>query len=831
MLYSLPPRNMSNTCCNNDERRIAVLQHPLVNGIDFIEVVDDPADPDDIRQTVLLVHFLKEIQPDTFAPENILISGGERITNILTIEVARADLSLPPVANGATNVLAVKLNRAGDFSTYRLQLVGEAGTSDPPGGFDPVLSVIDFSFKVACPNEFDCASTSDCTTTKIIEQPTINYLAKDYAGFRQLMLDRMALTIPGWKERNPADMGIMLVELLAYAGDYLSYRQDVVATEAYLGTARQRISVKRHARLVDYKMHDGCNARTWVHLEVADGISGIILPGNNNVGGVKFVTTVPGKPAIIKRDTAVADELFNSTGYEVFEPMHDLELNYRLNKLSFYTWGKRQSHLKEGSTVATIDGHIDGLPGKILILREEANSHTFEKADADILKRHAVLVMTYRHEYDILGENPADPADPAGRPVTTITWNEEDALPFSLCLSTINKKGEPVVTAGMLGNIVLADHGHSITEELTYSKDNRSPALKDTPVTNGALFDTTANTASAMISPGPQQAKPLIGLYEKNEAALLWEPVADLISSRFNSRHFVAETDNEGRTHLRFGNDISGRKPPEGIGFNTIYRIGNGQKGNIATGALTHLVSNDPAINAGNIISITNLTPGTGGTEPETMEEVKYKAPVAFRRQERAVTTADYEEKSKACNKYIQRSAATLRWTGSWRTVFLSVDTYGQKSVDNLFISKLKNDLEKYRMAGQDLAIEKPDYVSLDIEIDICVLPGYSRSDITVTILQKLSNKNLSNGETGFFHPDNFSFGQPVYLSKLYAVVQKQTGVATVTIKKFQRLGINSSEALNTGRLNMGRTEIARLDNDPNAFEKGVLTINLSGGN
>ena len=55
-----------------------------------------------------------------------------------------------------------------------------------------------------------------------------------------------------------------LVELLAYSADQLSYYQDAVATEAYLGTARRRASVRRHARLVDYAMHDGANARAWV---------------------------------------------------------------------------------------------------------------------------------------------------------------------------------------------------------------------------------------------------------------------------------------------------------------------------------------------------------------------------------------------------------------------------------------------------------------------------------------------------------------------------------------------------------------------------------------
>ena len=86
------------------------------------------------------------------------------------------------------------------------------------------------------------------------------------------ILDRLAVTAPAWKERHAADLGMVLAELLAYAGDHLSYRQDAVATEAYLKTARRRISVRRHLRLVDYRLHEGCNARAWVHVAVANRV-------------------------------------------------------------------------------------------------------------------------------------------------------------------------------------------------------------------------------------------------------------------------------------------------------------------------------------------------------------------------------------------------------------------------------------------------------------------------------------------------------------------------------------------------------------------------------
>jgi len=164
----------------------------------------------------------------------------------------------------------VTVDKAGDFSCYKLclyELEKDGDTSDIPlKEFDPRYVCATFSFKVDCPGTLDCKDENICPP-ETRDEPEINYLTKDYASFRQLILDRMALLMPDWRERHVPDIGIALVEVLAYAGDYLSYYQDAVATEAYLDTARLRISVRRHARLVDYFMHEGCNARAWVCLK------------------------------------------------------------------------------------------------------------------------------------------------------------------------------------------------------------------------------------------------------------------------------------------------------------------------------------------------------------------------------------------------------------------------------------------------------------------------------------------------------------------------------------------------------------------------------------
>jgi hypothetical protein len=259
-------------CC--EPRRLDVIKlSGTANGIEFLEVRDHLEPVQALRQRTLFVRLLRP--GFTLTPDNVLIDGGERLP-VIPVEWVAAGDDLPPGTDPALvegiedlpRTLVVRTTVFGDFSRYTLHLRASSGSEQPPGGFDPRLSKIEFSFKVECPSDFDCAETTICPPEPQ-SKPDIDYLAKDYTGFRRLMLDRLNLLTPGWTERSPADAGVALIELLAYAADNLSYRQDAIANEAYLATARNRVSVRRHARLVDYVLHDGCNARVWVHVAVA----------------------------------------------------------------------------------------------------------------------------------------------------------------------------------------------------------------------------------------------------------------------------------------------------------------------------------------------------------------------------------------------------------------------------------------------------------------------------------------------------------------------------------------------------------------------------------
>jgi len=221
--------------------------------------------------------------------------------------------------------------------------------------------------------------------------------------------------------------------------------------------------------------------------------------------------------------------------------------------------------------------------------------------------------------------------------------------------------------------------------------------------------------------------------------------------------------------------------------------------------------------------------PAYGGVDPESIERVRQNAPSAFRTQERAVTATDYAEVA-GRHAGIQRAAATFRWTGSWYTAFLTIDRLHGLEVDTAFEKSMRKHLETYRMAGHDVEVDDPQFVSLEVEMLVCVKPGYFRSDVKAALLEVFSNRVLPDGRRGVFHPDNFTFGQPVYISHLYKAAQEMAGVASVQIKTFQRQDDPSTDAVDSSKLDIGRLEIARLDNDPNFPKHGVFKIIAKGG-
>jgi hypothetical protein len=741
--------------CRDDRARRAAARAAGFNGLDVIEV--------DVEHSLLAVLFLTA--PPTpeggLQPRHFAVDGGRPGNHVSVIGVQIQRWREPDLDTCAV----LTLDRVGDGSRYTLRIVGL-------DRIDPLYQSLDFSFRVDCPDELDCQPAPECAVDEPPE-PDLDHLAKDYASFRRLILDRLALLMPEWRERHIPDLGIALVELLAYVGDYLSYYQDAVATEAYLDTARQRTSVRRHARQVDYELHDGCNARAWVHINTSDDLE---PPVEDLFFAAGIEDTSDGE--------ILAEDAVN--GALVFEPLvpagqTTLSLHRAHNRISLYTFGLRECCLPEGTTSAVL---VDGKPapraapaqakkqaqgakpkpksgpspkrvlklkeGDLLLFEEVIGPETGVEADAD--RSHRQVVRLTRREEAI---------DPVTRqPLLKVWWGREDALRFPLCVSVT---GPPPGCAPLddvsvaRGNIVLADHGLRQPEEDLgtigelpsrpkckepgYPADpdptpaRFAPRLSQAPLTFAEPPPPTLGPARPLTAKRrPRQALPWLRLTSEEPtgdgplAQFDWQPRRHLLASRPEDRHVVAEPDDTGRARLRVGDGDLGRRPVAGTVFHAVYRIGNGPVGNVGAEAINRIGSRKKV--TGVTLRVRNPLAASGGTSPEPLALAKLIIPHAFRRTlQRAVTGEDYGRLAERDptdvterNLDVQRAVGRLRWTGSWYEAQVAVDAASGPASEHL-LYEIRESLARYRRIGHDLAVRPAREVALDIGLLICVEP------------------------------------------------------------------------------------------------------------
>jgi hypothetical protein len=889
----------STAVCGVDQRRALVYASGRLCGLDEVEVLADGV----TLRARLFGHV-----PDGISERNVRIEGGDRIRDIRV-------LSATLVADEDGDMcLHVVVDRRGDFSTYCLCLclfepehVITLGSHDPvlpkplvrPCGHDPLppaplvrrvpkwvdprYACVEFGFRIDCPSQLDCRP-QPCPPGPQLAPPVIDYLARDFPSFRALLLDRLATTMPQWRERHIPDLGLTLVELLAYKADQLSYQLDAVATEAYLATARRRISVRRHARLVDYRLHEGCNARAWITMESDNDIlldlADLVFacpPADTAVaasGAMDWATLQQTAGATLYEPIALAGTYVDMPDTDTRDgslrrTKSVIQVHAAHSTIHFYTWRFESCCLPQGSTRATLldQLHTDTADskrvlqlaeGNFLILEETRGAATGSRADADRSKRHVVKLMRV--------EPTTDPLD--GTLLLEVEWDRRDALPFALCLSarTAPPACKIIEVAVAHGNVLLVDHGARIDEEnddwlveveqetgccqcdgAVVDMGSQPAALRfalaRTQVTHAALPLPRELPASQVCAQDPRRALPQIRLdlatpeprdpkHTHWRETYAWRPVGDLLSSSGDDPVFVAEIDDDGIAQIRFGDDNAGMQPQSGWRFRARYRVGNGQRGNVGADSIIWVARRSGPI-TGLGLSARNPLAACGGTDAEPVADAKWFAPHAYARVlERAVRAEDYAQIAMVDTR-IEGANASLAWTGAWYEATVALDAYAAAESDTDLADSTLQRLLGVRRIGHDVRIVPAQRVPLRIALDLCVAPGYARADVVRAVLDALSNRALPNGERGLFHADRLVFGEDIAASRIICAVQRLAGVMHVELTAFARADADDGlarKSLADGLVAIATDEIAQLDNDPDFPEHGVLKLTPRGG-
>jgi hypothetical protein len=694
-----------------------------------------------------------------------------------------------------------------------------------------------------------------------LPQPNIDYLARDFESFRRLLLDQMSVLTPTWTEESAADLGHALVELLAYSADYLSYYQDAAATEAYLSTARLRRSVRRHARLLDYFLHEGCNARVWVHItaNAAQRVpAGALLLTQTNKGRGAMLTA---------RDHATAVR----SGALVFETLHALDLVVAHNEMNFHVEDLRTGYLLPAGAVAAkleVPGPPSRSPGQpfglktgdVLIFEEILDPVTGSAARANPRHRHAVRLTRV---FAIGGKQlETEGNDPQSTTIVQVEWAEADALPFPLY---IGRYGRRAVTVAR-GNNVLADHGQRILHEdlpVVPEQMRYRPSLRQEGLTYRTPYHHTLalNTpASEAVAQEPRRAAPDIELFEAHPIALIarssdallvaaaevtgavvqaapagaqaavvrrWRLQQDLLNSEPSAPDYVVEMEEGGRAYLRFGFGNLGQPPAPGALFFARYRVGNGSAGNIGPDTIAHMVEPQDerladSLRTG-VAAVRNPLPARGGVDPETLDEARLYAPEAFRYQERCVTEADYAERAERYDG-VEQARAVFRQVGAWRTVFLYVRRSNFQPLTPDFRHRLRAYLESYRYMGVEIEIAEPYFAPLRVSLLVHLAAGASPTVVREKLVQRLGDGKMPDGTPALFAPANFHFGESVYQSQVIAAAMAVPGVAWVEAIEFCRA---DAPGLLLDEIPIGALEIAELRSSAADQAHGVIRFDI----
>jgi hypothetical protein len=797
--------------------RIELMNQPgqtKVTGIDFVYVFPS--------QTTLDVFFLKDpaaiipslvndLQPAQFRIESI--SGGESIAEVPVTAISWQ------VVEGR-NVARLTTATPGDFSYYRLRIEDNR--------IDQFFNGIRFSFKANCPSDFDCkAGPHDCPPEP---QPdyAVNYLARDYGSLRQALLDFASERYPDWRDRLEPDTGVMLVELMAALGDEMAYYQDRVSREGYLETATQRRSVRRLARLVDYEVHDGLGASTWLDFQVAAGQSG----------------TVPARFAVRDRENRIAFE----TGVGLFDPGSGFSVDSRLNELTAHIWDKSAACLPAGATDLYINADLSAVlpaqPDKWMLL------FTRPTAPSIPIRKLPVRVVESSVETDSV----------EGVTVTHLVWDSRQATPFEMDMETL------VVH----GNLVRATAGETFTTQFrigpsTAAKDPAEALERQGPHGSIAYLFSLPKTEPAdpeyrgdLVWRGsdPRQGRPEIRLFEAKLSGNIWvesdewhwqRSLLGVNSSLPSDKDFTLDDGTWRRvlgvrrigaeivhrdyatgdgTTIRFGDDEFGLQPPDDSMFQVHYRLGNGRRGNVAPDTL---VSFNP-IALPFVDAVTNPLASVDGIDPETIDNVRSDAPQAFRAiTYRAVRPEDYAEAVERL-PWVQRAGAAFRWTGSWLTCFVTPDPRGSFRLTEDERIEAEAQLDRFRQAGREAYLLDPVFANIDLEIVVCVEPGFYPGDVKERTLEALFGSKTEPRTIGFFSPDNFTFGTPLERSAIEAAIQRVPGVRAVERMRFRRRGWFDWRPFAELVYPVATNEIVRIENLPDFPERGSVRLLMEGG-
>lgn len=276
-----------------------------------------------------------------------------------------------------------------------------------------------------------------------------------------------------------------------------------------------------------------------------------------------------------------------------------------------------------------------------------------------------------------------------------------------------------------------------------------------------------------------------------------WIQVQHLIDYGPLDLVYVTTVDENDNVFINFGDGVSGLIPNTYSQIRAVYTVGGGLLGNVTTGLVDTLVyvpglSEAQTTALQSVITLTNLSTGFAGSDPESNDQIRNNAPLSLRAANRAVTLKDFADLARTVPNVGKANAIASTWTSV--TLYIApsrndndpdinpgLDSLGNPTAE---FTQLQSDVSSFMaeklLIGTTLTIQPPSYKDLVITIQYAKQPQYTTAETELAIKRKLLNSFGYNG---------IDFGITLTPQNVEYVLNQLPQVRTVKLTQLYLLG------------------------------------------
>jgi hypothetical protein len=366
------------------------------------------------------------------------------------------------------------------------------------------------------------------------------------------------------------------------------------------------------------------------------------------------------------------------------------------------------------------------------------------------------------------------------------------------------------VRAGLriTGNVAQANHGESTSEVLgsgDASRPYQSFTLKQPPLT----FVSSPAAPGGAIS----TLKVLVNGVQWNEVPTLYgQGPADHV--------FITRTGDDGSTMVEFGDGLTGARLPTGQeNVRALYRKGIGLSGMVRAGQLSVLMNRPLGVR-----EVTNPQNAQGGENHESLDDARTNAALTIMTLDRIVSLEDYANFARAFAG-IAKALATWTWSGQVSGVLVTVAGPDGATVDpnGPTYSNLLAAMRRFGDPHVPVSLASYRKALFQVSARLALAPDrLAEPQPVLDAAEAALRQNFSFAAR--------SFGQPVALSEVMAVLQDVAGVQAVEVGALYRFDeepiLNPSLPAAAPRpgidLNLTTAELLTLD--PRPVDLGLIS-------